>query len=152
MLVAIGSDHAGFPLKEHLLRVLPDWGVEIEDYGCFSLESTDYPDLAEKVSLAVAQGRAVYGILVCGTGQGMAMTANRIPGIRAAVCQEVFSARAAREHNNANILAIGARVIGTGVAEMIVKEFLNVEFAGGRHQKRLDIMLDIENRHRKQEV
>ncbi|MGE5416760.1 MAG: ribose 5-phosphate isomerase B [Acidobacteriota bacterium] len=147
MIVAIGSDHAGFGLKKHLIQILEVWGHEIKDLGCFSEESVDYPSIAETVASAVNNGEVRFGVLVCGTGQGMAMAANKIPGIRAAVCQEVFSAGAAREHNDANILAMGARVIGWGTAELILREFINTEFAGGRHQRRIDLISAIENKY-----
>ncbi|MGE5404782.1 MAG: ribose 5-phosphate isomerase B [Candidatus Saccharibacteria bacterium] len=147
MILAVGSDHAGFGLKKHLIKVLENWGYGVKDLGCFSEESVDYPSIAEAVAMAVKRGEARFGLLVCGTGQGMAMAANKIPGIRAAVCQEVFSAGAAREHNDANILAMGARVIGQGTAELILKEFLNTEFAGGRHARRVDLISDIENKY-----
>lgn len=152
MILAIGSDHAGYQLKEHLKVLLTDLGYEISDYGTYSQDSTDYPLIAEKVALAVRDKKADFGLLVCGTGQGMAITANKVPGIRAAVCQDVFSARAAREHNNANILAIGARVVGLGVAETIVIEFIKAQFAGERHQKRVEIISEIEHKYLKREV
>lgn len=152
MRLAVGCDHAGYQLKKYLIGKLEEWGHQIEDVGCHSEDSVDYPPIAEKVAEMVRTGTADLGILICGTGQGMAMTANKVPGIRAAVCQEVLSARAAREHNNANVITIGARVVGSGMAELIVREFLQAEFAGGRHQRRLDIMADIEKKYLKQGV
>ncbi|MGE5370497.1 MAG: ribose 5-phosphate isomerase B [Solirubrobacterales bacterium] len=152
MRIVVGSDHAGFELKEHLKQTLADWGHEVTDCGCHSVDSVDYPLLAEAVCLAVIRQEAERGLLVCGTGQGMAMTANRIPGIRAAVCQEPFSAHAAREHNDANVLAVGARVVGTGMAELVLKEFMNTDFAGGRHARRVGLIAEIEAKYRKQEV
>lgn len=146
MILVMGCDHAGYLLKEHLKKYLSDQGHEVIDEGCYSDESVDYPDYAEKVAAALKAGQAELGILVCGTGQGMAITANKITGIRAAVCSEVFSARAAREHNNANILALGSRVIGPGTAELITKEFLQTPFAGGRHARRIDLITAIENK------
>lgn len=146
MILVMGCDHAGYLLKEHLKKYLSDQGHEVIDEGCYSDDSVDYPDYAEKVAAALKAGQAELGILVCGTGQGMAITANKITGIRAAVCSEVFSARAAREHNNANILALGSRVIGPGTAELITMEFLQTPFAGGRHARRIDLITAIENK------
>ncbi len=150
MLLVIGSDHAGYSLKEHLKPIIIGWGHEIKDVGCYSEASVDYPDIAEEVVLTVKNGQADLGLLVCGTGQGMAMVANKVPGIRAAVCNDGFSARAAREHNDANILALGARVVGPGVAELIVRGFIDARFSGGRHQKRVDLIKNIENKYLKQ--
>lgn len=144
----MGCDHAGYLLKEHLKKYLSGSGHTIIDDGCYSEDSVDYPNIAEKVASTLKSGQAELAVLVCGTGQGMAMTANKIRGIRAAVCSDVFSARAAREHNNANILALGARVIGQGTAEMLVDEFLQSQFAGGRHQRRVDLITAIENKNR----
>ena len=139
MKVAIGCDHGGFDLKEIVKSVLNDLGHEIDDQGCDSPESVDYPNFAHAVSLLVKEGKCDRGILVCGTGIGMSMAANRIPGIRAALCNEVFSARMSREHNDANILCIGARVIGPGLAAEVVRTWMTTEFAGGRHQHRIDL-------------
>lgn len=137
--VAIGSDHAGFNLKESLLKDLKAEGYEIEDFGTFSLESVDYPDIAREVAEAVSSGKFEKGILVCGTGVGVAITANKVKGIRACVCSETFSARMSREHNNANIIAVGARVVGPGLALDIVKTFLQTQFEyGSRHEKRVN--------------
>ncbi len=147
MNLVMGCDHAGYLLKEHLKKYLSDKGHAIIDDGCYSEDSVDYPDIAEKVASTLKSGQAEMAILVCGTGQGMAMTANKISGIRAAVCCEVFSARAAREHNNANIIALGARVVGPGTAELLVEEFLQTQFAGGRHQRRVDLITAIENKN-----
>lgn len=148
MNLVMGCDHAGYLLKEHLKKYLSGSGHTIIDDGCYSEDSVDYPNIAEKVASTLKSGQAELAVLVCGTGQGMAMTANKIRGIRAAVCSDVFSARAAREHNNANILALGARVIGQGTAEMLVDEFLQSQFAGGRHQRRVDLITAIENKNR----
>lgn len=138
MKVAIGCDHGGIDLKETVQKVLNDLGHEIDDQGCDSHVSVDYPDFAHAVSNLVKESRCERGILICGTGIGMSMAANRIPGIRAALCNEVFSARMSREHNDANILCIGARVIGPGVAAEIVRTWMTTDFAGGRHQRRID--------------
>ncbi|MGE5543762.1 MAG: ribose 5-phosphate isomerase B [Bacillota bacterium] len=150
MHLVIGSDHAGYALKEYLKPIITGWGHEVRDVGCHGEEPVDYPDIAEKVVLAVKEGQADLGLLICGTGQGMAIAANKVPGIRAAVCNDEFSARAAREHNDVNILTLGARVVGPGVAESIVKGFLESDFSGGRHQRRLDLIKDIENKYLKQ--
>ena len=139
MKVAIGCDHGGFGLKDIVKSVLKDLGHEIDDLGCDSSESVDYPNFAQAVSALVIEGKCERGILVCGTGIGMSMAANRIPGIRAARCNEMFSARMSREHNDANILCIGARVIGPGLAEEIVRTWMTTDFAGGRHQRRIDL-------------
>lgn len=150
MQLVIGSDHAGYVLKEYLKPIIIGWGHEVRDVGCHCEAPVDYPDIAEEVVLTVKCGQAELGLLVCGTGQGMAIAANKIPGIRAAVCNDEFSARAAREHNNVNILALGARVVGSGVAESIIREFIEASFIGGRHQKRLDLIKSIENKYLKQ--
>ena len=149
MHLVIGSDHAGYALKEHLKPIITGWGHEVQDVGCHCESPVDYPVIAENVVLSIRNGQAELGLLVCGTGQGMAMAANKVPGIRAAVCSDGFSARAAREHNDANILALGARVVGSGLAELIVKQFLEASYSGGRHQRRLDLIRDIENKYLK---
>ncbi|MEW6185431.1 MAG: ribose 5-phosphate isomerase B, partial [Thermodesulfobacteriota bacterium] len=128
----IGADHAGFEMKETIQRLLSALKIHWEDAGTFSKDSVDYPDIAFKVAEAVKSGRARRGILVCGTGVGMSMAANKVPGIRAALCNDLFTARMARAHNNANILTIGSRVIGPGLAEMIVRTFLETPFEKGR--------------------
>jgi ribose 5-phosphate isomerase B len=138
MRLALGADHAGWRLKDHLRDLLASRGHEVLDQGTGSDESCDYPDVAAKVGRAVAGGAAEMGILVCGTGIGMAMAANRIPGIRAASCTDLFSVRLAREHNGANVLALGARVIAPQHAEALADAFLATPFAGGRHQRRID--------------
>jgi ribose 5-phosphate isomerase B len=150
MILAIGSDHAGYALKEYAKPLLQEWGHVIQDVGSHSEKPVDYPVIAEQVALLIKEEKADIGILFCGTGQGMAIVANKIPGIRAAVCDEAYSARVAREHNNANILALGSRVVGLGVAELILKVFLDSQFAGGRHQKRTDLIVEIENKYLKQ--
>jgi ribose 5-phosphate isomerase B len=137
--VAIGSDHAGFPLKKELLAALKAEGYRLEDFGTFSCESMDYPDIAVEVAQAVAAGGFTRGILICGTGIGVSITANKVPGIRAAACSEPYSAMMARAHNQANILCIGARVVGVGLAIEIAKKFLETDFeSGSRHQRRVD--------------
>ncbi|MBE9520550.1 MAG: ribose 5-phosphate isomerase B [Proteobacteria bacterium] len=139
MKVAIGCDHGGIDLKQTVVAVLQELGHEIDDQGCFSEESVDYPNFAQSVSSLVKDGSCERGILVCGTGIGMSMAANRLPEIRAALCTEAFSARMSREHNNANVLCLGARVTGPGLAAEIVRTWMTVDFAGGRHQHRIDL-------------
>lgn len=144
MRLAIGCDHVGVELKEHIKQYLIKQGHEITDFGTDSKERTDYPIYGEKVAKAVSRGEYDRGILICGTGVGISLAANKVKGIRAAVCSEPYTARLSREHNNANIIAFGARVIGVGTAEMIVDAFLLAEYEGGRHQKRLDMIAEIE--------
>ena len=137
MKIAIGSDHGGFGLKQILTAKLLDAGHEVVDCGCNSIDSVDYPDFADHVCQQVLSDGASLGILVCGTGIGMSMAANRHKGIRAALCHNEYSARMSREHNDANILCLGDRVLGSGVACAIVEAWLQTEFAGGRHQRRI---------------
>lgn len=137
MKIVIGSDHAGLQLKEHLATRLRGQGHDVEDIGTHTNASVDYPDFAVQVARAVAGGSAERGVLVCGTGQGMAMAANRVPGVRAAVVADTFSARATRGHNDANVLCLGQRVIGAGLAEDILDVFLTTAFEGGRHAGRV---------------
>ena len=139
MKVAIGCDHGGIDLKQTVVAVLQELGGEIDDQGCFSEESVDYPNFAQAVCSLVKNGSCERGILVCGTGIGMSMAANRFPEIRAALCTETFSARMSREHNNANVLCLGARVTGPGLAAEIVRTWMTVDFTGGRHQQRIDM-------------
>ncbi|RLI97635.1 MAG: ribose 5-phosphate isomerase B [Candidatus Aenigmatarchaeota archaeon] len=136
-MIALGSDHAGFGLKEKIKQYLEKKGLEIKDYGCFSEESVDYPDYAEKVARAVSSNEAEKGILICGTGIGMSIAANKISGIRAAVCWDEKSAEMSRRHNDANILCIGARLIDQELALRIVDVWLSTGFDGGRHVKRV---------------
>ena len=144
MKIAIGADHAGYRLKQHLARFLEQRAYQVEDQGTFSDESVDYPDFAAAVSEEVATGRADFGLLVCGTGIGVAIAANKVDGIRAATCNDLFTAEKAREHNDANVLTIGARVIGDGLAEDIVERFMTTAFAAGRHQRRVDKIRTLE--------
>ncbi|MFZ5475964.1 MAG: ribose 5-phosphate isomerase B [Myxococcota bacterium] len=146
MRIWAGSDHAGLNLKDKLVAWLREQGHEVEDVGTHDHDSTDYPDYAERVARAVADKKADWGLLVCGTGQGMAMTANRIPGVRAAVVADTFSARSTRAHNDANVLAIGERVVGLGLAEEIVKAFMTTPFEGGRHVRRVAKMTALEEK------
>lgn len=138
MQIAIGSDHGGFVLKEEIKKWLQENGYQYEDFGTHSTESCDYPDIAGAVAQAVASGQDKLGIIVCGTGIGVSIVANKVKGIRAALCHDTFSARASREHNDANILTLGERVIGRGLALEIVEVWLKSEFAGGRHKTRVD--------------
>jgi ribose 5-phosphate isomerase B len=140
MRLAIGSDHAGLALKQKLLEHLANAGHQLHDVGTHSTDSTDYPNYAKAVAMQVADGEADLGVLVCGTGQGMAMTANQVAGIRAAVCADTFSAHATREHNDANVLCIGDRVVGAGLAVEILDAFLGAQFEGGRHARRVALI------------
>ena len=144
MRVALGADHGGFELKGAIRTHLETQGIEVRDFGTHSNDSVDYPKYGFAVGSAIIKGEADLGILICGTGQGISIAANKIPGIRSAVCSETYSARMVREHNNANILAMGARVIGVGLALDIVDIFLKTEFSGGRHANRVDLICDIE--------
>lgn len=138
MRIAVGCDHAGLNLKQCIISVLSEMGHEHEDFGCYDSASVDYPDIARCVSLAVARGDFAHGILVCGTGTGMSMAANKVPGIRAALCHDTFSARRTREHNDANVLCLGELVVGQGLAADIVRAYLTSEFVGGRHLRRVE--------------
>lgn len=138
MQIVIGSDHAGFNLKQIVKSVLVEMGHSYEDFGCYDSGPVDYPDIAFAVADAVAQGRFELGILICGTGIGMSMVANRVPGIRAAICHDTFSARRAREHNDANVLCMGGWVVGEGIAREVITAYLTSEFVGGRHARRLE--------------
>ena len=140
MKVAIGSDHGGYDLKKLIVSKLQHDGYEISDFGTFSEESVDYPDFSNKVCECVRTGECERGILICGTGIGMSIAANRFREIRAALCHDAFTARMSREHNNANVLCLGARVTGSEVALDIVNVWMQTEFAGGRHQRRLDLL------------
>ncbi len=138
MRIALGADHAGYALKEHLRGHLKAEGHEVEDFGTHSEASTDYPDYAREVGRAVAEGTAERGILVCGSGTGMAIAANKVPGVRAANCFDPFTSHMARAHNDINILAVAGRILAPEFAEEVVKEFLQTPFEGDRHQRRLD--------------
>ena len=137
MKIALGSDHAGFELKEDLRSYLAEMKVDALDLGTYSEDSVDYPDVAVKVAEKVARGEVERGLLICGTGIGMSIVANRFPGVRAALCHDLYTARVSREHNNANILALGGRVTGKGLAREMLKVFLETEFQGGRHERRV---------------
>jgi len=144
MKIALGSDHAGYDLKNRIKDFVETLGYEPYDLGPYSQESVDYPDFAVKVAHAVRDKQCDLGILVCGTGLGMAIAANKIKGIRAVTCSDTFSARCSREHNDANILCIGARVVGEGLAMGIVKTWLEAEFEGGRHLRRVNKIIKLE--------
>ena len=144
-MIVIASDHAGYPLKEEIKAYLDEKGVEYIDCGTDSTASVDYAAFAQKACLKVAAGEAEKGILCCGTGIGISMAANKVKGIRAACCSDYFSAKFTRLHNDANVLCMGARVIGAGAACELVDVFLNTEFEGGRHQRRVDQIHAIEN-------
>lgn len=144
-MIAIGSDHGGFELKEQVIAYLSQKGVEYKDFGTYDESSCDYPDIAKVVGEAVVNGECVRGILICGTGIGISIAANKIKGIRAALCSDVYSATMCRRHNNANILCLGGRVTGQELAFMIVDTYLNEEFEGDRHQRRIDKISALEN-------
>lgn len=149
MKIAIGSDHGGFKLKNEIVKHLQAKGIEYNDFGTLTEQSCDYPEFALKVAEEVANKNYDLGILVCGTGIGISIAANKVPGIRAAVCGDTFSAHACREHNNANILALGERVTGVGLAIDIVDTFINSNFEGDRHQRRIDKISEIEKKYNK---
>lgn len=137
MKIAIGSDHAGFKLKETVKEFLKTSGIEVTDFGTHSEESADYPDFAFPVAEAVAKKEFDFGILICSTGIGMSITANKVAGIRAALCNDLFTANCSKEHNNANVLCMGGRIVGEGLAKAIVQTWLERKFQGGRHERRV---------------
>ncbi|MBU3179867.1 ribose 5-phosphate isomerase B [Clostridium psychrophilum] len=149
MKIALGCDHGGLNLKKEIIKHLESKNIEVKDFGTYTEESCDYPVYALKVAEEVVAKNFELGILICGTGIGVSISANKVPGIRAALCSDTFSAHATREHNNANILALGARVVGTGLALDIVDTFLNAKFQGDRHQRRIDKIADIEKKYSK---
>ncbi|HPY94851.1 MAG TPA: ribose 5-phosphate isomerase B [Clostridia bacterium] len=143
-MIALGSDHAGLPLKLEIIKLLDELGLEYTDYGTDSLARCDYPVYGKKAAEAVANGECERGIIFCGTGIGISIAANKVPGIRCAVCSECYSAVLSREHNDANMLALGARVVGAGLARMIVTQWLEAKFEGGRHADRVALIHKIE--------
>ncbi len=143
-MIAIGSDHGGYELKTHIIEYLKNKGIEIKDFGCYDENSVDYPDIAQAVCNSINAGVCENGILICGTGIGISIAANKIDGIRAAHCHDVYSAQMTKRHNNANVICIGGRVIGRELAFMIVDAWLNAEFEGGRHQNRIDKIHNLE--------
>ena len=145
-MYAIGSDHGGYALKQEIMKHLTERGIEYRDYGTFSTDSCDYPDYGEAVGRAVASGECERGIVVCGTGIGISIAANKVHGVRCALCGDCFSAQMAREHNDANVLALGARVLGPGLALKIVDTFLDAEFQGGRHARRAAKIMALEDK------
>ncbi|MEN3038633.1 MAG: ribose 5-phosphate isomerase B [Candidatus Kryptonium sp.] len=149
-IVSIASDHAGFKLKEELKKFISDLGYSVLDLGTNSESSVDYPDFAYAVAYSIISGKAWRGIMIDGTGVASAIVANKVPGIRAACCHNEFTARISREHNDANILTLGARVIGSELAKEIIKVFLETNFGGGRHLQRLNKIFEIEKKHLKQ--
>ncbi len=148
MTIIVGNDHAAVNMKEEIVTYLKELGHQVVNYGVDTAQSCDYPEIGEKVGQAVAAGEGGLGILFCGTGIGMAIVANKVRGVRAAVCTDTTMARLARQHNNANILTIGARITGTEAAKDIVRTYLESEFEGGRHEQRVDMIRDIENRQK----
>ncbi|WP_347489384.1 ribose 5-phosphate isomerase B [Desulfoscipio sp. XC116] len=144
MRVAIGSDHGGFGLKTEIINYFKEQGIEYKDFGTYNTDAVDYPDFARAVAEAVAAGKFERGVLCCGTGIGVSIAANKIAGIRAALCHDTFSARMAGEHNMANVITLGERVIGIGLARDIVQAWLGSQFAGGRHARRLEKIAAIE--------
>lgn len=144
--VAIGSDHGGLKLKKEIISYLEEQGISCEDFGTYTNDSVDYPDFAASVARVVARGEFQRGILCCGTGIGVSIAANKMPGIRAALCHDTFSARMAGEHNMANIITLGERVVGPGLARDIVAAWLDAQFAGGRHARRLEKITALEQK------
>ena len=145
MKVGLGSDHGGFELKEYIKEYLEGEGIEYIDYGTYSLDSVDYPDYGKKLSQAVVSGEVDKGIAICGTGIGISIACNKVRGIRCALCSDTYSARMSVEHNNANILALGGRVLGKDLAVEIVSTWLKAKFQGGRHERRINKISSIES-------
>ena len=146
MKIGIGNDHAAVDMKNQVVEYLEGKGYEVVNFGTDTYESCNYPEYGEKVGRAVAAGDVDAGVLICGTGIGISIAANKVKGVRAVVCSEPYSAKLSRQHNNTNILAFGARVIGIELAKMIIDEWLSAEFEGGRHQTRVDMITAIENK------
>lgn len=147
MKIAIGNDHAAVDLKMQIMEYVKELGHEVENYGTDTKESCNYPEYGEKVARAVVEGKADCGILICGTGVGISIAANKVKGIRAAVCSDTATARLVKQHNNANIIAFGERIVGVELAKDIVKAYLEAEFLGGRHADRIAMISDIEDRN-----
>jgi ribose 5-phosphate isomerase B len=148
MKIALGCDHGGYQLMQTVIAHLTEKNIDFENFGTYSEDSCDYPVIAESVSRRVVSGGCTLGILICGTGIGMSIAANKVDGIRAALCGDSYSAELTRRHNDANILALGARVIGSGLALHIIDTFLATPFEGGRHAKRIGMFQDLESRNR----
>ncbi|AOM81569.1 ribose 5-phosphate isomerase B [Salisediminibacterium beveridgei] len=145
MKIVIGSDHAGFNLKSDIIKVVEELGHDVTDVGCDSAESVDYADFGIKASEMVANGEMDRGIVICGTGIGMSMSANKVKGIRCALVHDLFTAKATREHNDSNVLAMGERIIGPGLAQEIARTWLTTDFEGGRHERRIMKVMNYEN-------
>lgn len=145
MKIAIGNDHAAVEMKNEVVKYLEEKGYEVINFGTDTLDSCHYPEFGRAVGKAVASGEADLGIVICGTGVGISLAANKVKGVRAVVCSEPYSAKLSKMHNNSNVLAFGARVIGIEMAKMIIDEWLGAEFEGGRHQTRVDMLMAIEN-------
>ncbi|MDF2522502.1 MAG: rpiB [Clostridiales bacterium] len=148
-MIAIGNDHGGYNLKADIIKYFNEHGIEFKDYGTCDCNSVDYPDYGLAVAEAVRSGECEKGVIICGTGLGISISANKVPGIRAALCSDNFTARMSREHNDANILALGERVVGPGLAVDILDTWLKAEFQGGRHKTRVDKITAIENKYSK---
>ena len=146
MRIAIGADHAGYALKQHLVATLTRLGHEVDDLGTHNSDPVDYPDISAQVARAVAEQRADRGIVIGGSGQGEQIAANKIAGVRAALCNDLYTARMSREHNDANVLAIGGRIVAPGLADEILTLWLSTKFEGGRHQRRVDQIMAIERK------
>ncbi|MEG0806013.1 MAG: ribose 5-phosphate isomerase B [Lachnospiraceae bacterium] len=146
MRLGIGNDHAAYQMKLEIKTYLEELGHQVVDYGTHSTESCNYPEFGEAVGRAVAKGEVDGGVLICGTGIGISIAANKVKGVRAAVCSDPLSAKLTKEHNNANIIAFGARIVGIEMAKAIVCAWLDAQFLGGRHQNRVDLITDIESR------
>ena len=146
MKIAIGNDHSAVELKNIIVDFLKEKGIEVLNLGTDSSESCDYPVYGEKVGRAVVSGEADLGIAICGTGLGISLAANKVKGVRACVCSEPYTAKLSRMHNNSNVLAFGARVVGSELAKMITEAWLDAKFEGGRHERRVQMLMDIENR------
>ena len=144
MKIALGCDHGGYELKQHIIKVLEKLGHECEDFGCYNLDSCDYPDFGAAAAKAVAEGKCDKGIVICTTGIGISIAANKVKGIRCAHCADALQAELTRKHNNANMLAMGAGFTGKNMAERMVEVFLSTEFEGGRHERRVNKMMALE--------
>lgn len=144
-MIALGSDHVGIELKRVIIDYFNEKGIKFKDFGTFTEERTDYPIFAEKVARSVVDGECEKGIIFCGTGIGISIAANKVKGVRAVVCSDCYSAKLSREHNNTNILALGSRVVGIELGKLIVDNWMEAEFEGGRHQRRIDQISKIEN-------
>ncbi len=147
-MIAIGCDHTGIDLKPSVLEVLAEMGLPYKDFGTFTHDSVDYPVYGKLAAQAVASGECERGIILCGTGQGIGITANKVHGVRCCICSEPYSAKMGREHNDANMLAMGARVVGTELAKMIVRTFLTAEFQGDRHARRVALINEADDQYR----